>query len=218
MKKLILFCLLLCSACNRSDFDDVFRLEYTVRPNPDGSISLQSSVTTNIKVAEYVLLNSKGDVYHDFLDGDKRNQGFDGGNTGDFFVEFGSILSNIPLDVYILSAQDKNGEMYSRVVGQKYVVEVGGTVDDGTFSLNLNPDANELKVLSDGTVSGAVQIVNLQGQVVTSASSGTFITNDYVASFQVIKHPLQNNNYTFEVSGTIIRSTDSNIDFGNINI
>lgn len=191
MKKLIILTLLICACGGVDSFDDVCTLHCAVSAGSDGSLRLNSTVTTNIKVAEFVLLNENGEIVSDFLTSDPRNQGFGTKNTGDFYVTFNGKSDELPINVYIVSAVDKNGERYTSVIGEKYVVEA---LAGDCFSLSSQNNADTLSIAPNGRLLGNVSINGTQ--------KGTIISDGYIASFEV---SAKNKGDGFVVSGVVIR-------------
>ena len=216
MKKIVfLLTLIWCGCSVAKEFDDVFEFDYKVIANSDGTLSIESRVKTNVKIAEYDLTDADGVIVNDFVASDSRNDGFGSGNTGDFYLTFSGNATNIPVKVYVLTAQDKNRKCFKNIIGERFSIQAGGSAD-GEFSLMENPADNELKINAEGLLTGKALILDESGNQTGAAAKGTVITQDYIASFEVAKNMITDRLFDYCISGTIIRGNGNNYDFSNI--
>ena len=171
----------------------------------NGTLSVKTEVSTNIKLIEYALFNEKYDTVYNFLDKVRNKNNALKETDGGFTICFKDSVTNIPIDVYILSIITVDGIRISKIVGEKFCIETS----DGKFTFDNNISDKVLSVTPDGKVTGEVRILSSDGKIVNVAEKGIVITKNYIAAFEVSK------SINYCISGTIIRNGGYN-DFSNI--
>lgn len=176
-------------------------LDFQIIAAENGTLTIETEVASNVKLAEYCLFDEEYNVVCNFLNNVKEKNDALKETDGAFTVSFKETASEIPVNIYIFSILSEDGQRISKTIGEKYLY-----THEGEFQ------AFDLNVSDDGLVSGnsSCLLFDADGNPTETTDNGTLIShNGIITAFNSIK-----NGETIELSCVVIKNADcSNIKF-----
>lgn len=192
-------------------------LDFDIVANDNGTLTIETKVSTNVKLAEYCLFDEDYSIVHNFLDNVTAKNDALKETDGAFSVNFAETATDIPVALYIFTILSEDGHRISKTIGEKYIYSHNGGFqvsipDQMANNKETRPNTIDFSVTDDGLVTHDSNnlLYDSQNRLTDKTDNGVLISPNGV----IIAFHSTINNQNIELSCVVIKNVDcSNIKF-----